>query len=256
VVYLRSFGDDHATREHIEQQVSGLEFGGGTYAYPFSIEEELASAFREVGPFVAIGDPRVRPVANSPAPSPVAPGVAEPEQFLGANREYVDTNDWQKRVIDLVSRAQLIVVRIGRTTGLRWEIEEVVARADPSRLLLLVTTKKEYERFRSTFEARFLHGLPNYLPWYRAASLGGITGIVRFATNWKAEMISFRQFPFYDDRDMPLAQALKVALIPVFDELKMAYVAPKPNRFRTGCFILILAAVCGSILAVIASMFP
>ena len=120
VVYLRSFTADRTTAK------------GVTFSSWFTEEEQLVRVMRDVGPLVAIGEP----------------GELLPS--LGAARLYVGTDDWQQVVHDLLARARLVMLRIGQSPGLYWEFENVVRRARPEQIVLLVPQdERVYEEFRA-----------------------------------------------------------------------------------------------------------
>lgn len=97
ILYLRSFEDD-----------TGL--------LP-KHEENLVTALAPFGPMIGIGRP------------------GEFFQTLGVARVYCG-DDWQGQIRDWVNVAGMVVIRIGESQGLRWEIDTVVASLKPTRLLL------------------------------------------------------------------------------------------------------------------------
>jgi hypothetical protein len=93
VLFLRSFSADWVF------DVASLMLG----AHALSQEEELARVFKKVG--------RVLTVAR--------PGAA-PE--LGAERIALDHEAWRRDVAALVARAKAIILRLGSSEGLVWEL--------------------------------------------------------------------------------------------------------------------------------------
>jgi hypothetical protein len=136
VLYLRFFADDGAD-VHVRTGWAQGHLQG-------TVEEQLALAMRAVGPFVAIGQP----------------GEALPE--LGAARLYVAHNAWQAMVLALAERARLVVFRVGTTPGFWWEVEQMLTRLPPERVLVFFPdgTQALYPKFRATAEARFKRPLP------------------------------------------------------------------------------------------------
>jgi len=153
VVYLRSFAADSLGAGVISSWPL-LKFGYLTH------EEQLAAVMNELGPFVAIGDPR----------------EALPD--LGADRIYVREGDWQKRVQELLKDACLVVLRAATTDNFWWEFQTVKAHVAPERVLLLVSaTGASYEAFRS----RAAEILPSALPELgRRKRLGHLRAIIAF----------------------------------------------------------------------------
>ena len=118
VLYLRSFRDDN----------QALLFDSGFRVFGHAMrllsvaspEQELAWLLNGHGPVVAIGKP------------------GEPLPELGAARLYVSHADWQRVVLDLMQRAALVVVRVGNSPGVAWEIEQALRTVPRQRLLLAV----------------------------------------------------------------------------------------------------------------------
>ena len=120
VIYLRSFHDDG------EMVIRGFQSMPAAVASVYgavmlmSPEQELAHILRRVGPVVAIGKP------------------GEPLPELGAARLYVPHDRWQQTVFSLLDRAALVVVRVGTSAGVMWELDQVIARVPRSKTLFLL----------------------------------------------------------------------------------------------------------------------
>lgn len=102
VLFLRSFGEEMAK----------MPFEGELY------EESLVEVFQRLGPVVAVGRPDFR----------------LPD--LGAARVYLANEDWQRGVLFLLEQAQIVLLQAAQTEGVAWEIEQVLQRTPPERLLL------------------------------------------------------------------------------------------------------------------------
>jgi len=134
VIYLRPFDAD---RRH------------GWY------EHRIAKAMRKFGPIVTIGRPREK-----------LPGTG----YIA--REYLPDGEWQEHVLGLLDRAELIVLRMGRSAGLAWEVEQVVRRGRPDRLIVCFgpeavprligrrDSTTAYQEFCDQFGGLFPNGLP------------------------------------------------------------------------------------------------
>ncbi|MGZ5185640.1 MAG: NINE protein [Caldimonas sp.] len=118
VLYLRSFRDDDdaliddggsAVFRHLMQALA-----------PPSPEQEMADILARLGPVVAIGKP------------------GEPLPQLGAARLYVSHELWQDKVRELMRAASLVVVRVGASPGVLWEIEQALATLPRQRLVLAI----------------------------------------------------------------------------------------------------------------------
>ncbi|MFF7505287.1 hypothetical protein ACFZBM_38635 [Streptomyces lavendulae] len=199
VLYLRSFEDDSVTKSlHLL----------GSYAIgfqQFTEEQELTLALSPAGPVIAVGQP------------------GEQLPLAGAHRLYMD-EDWQNRVIELMTRARLVVLRLGTTEGVWWEFEQALARVGPERLLLLVPSDPEdaYEHFRQRAHPRIsLPALPDPPAlglWHSPMS---VRGALFFGPDWTPHFIDLHRAP------LPLARGSEVrvefvrkALEPVFARLR------------------------------------
>lgn len=112
LLYLRSFQDD--ARIIDRGDLWRLVFFASRYETP---ERSLAKAIDDVGTLVAIGKP------------------GETLRPCGAARMYVDGDHWQEVVSKLVADSRLVVLRIGRTRGFWWEVQHVLERCDPRKIL-------------------------------------------------------------------------------------------------------------------------
>lgn len=152
-------------------------------------EELLAYAFRRVGVVVAIGDPKEHlPLLGSTRIYAATPGSAES----------VDDETWRMAVERQIEKAQIILLHIGLSDGLRWEVNRVVELADPHRVVLCVNREQKrglsfkmilrgvrsaeihaiqemWSQFRKNFEAIFPHGLPETL---------GEARFIKFDSDW------------------------------------------------------------------------
>jgi hypothetical protein len=107
VLFLRSFDDDDIHDLTGRTGRIGLHRG----------EENLCRALRRLGPVVAIG----------------RPGERLPE--VGAARLYVSDRTWQVAVRCFLEQAQVVVIMVGRSSGVRWEIQTALNIFRPEGLL-------------------------------------------------------------------------------------------------------------------------
>lgn len=108
ILFLRSFSDD-------EVKYKSKFFGGKRY-----FEELLAVDLWREGPVVAIGRP------------------GEPLPRFGACREYHSDDTWQARVLELIGIAKGIVMLVGLTEALGWEIHQLRDRNALGRTIFLI----------------------------------------------------------------------------------------------------------------------
>jgi len=201
VLYLRSFGDE---------STAGRVVGGGHLLFSgwtlgFSTEEEqLSSAFSATGPFITIGKP----------------GEKLPE--LGAALTYVGDDQWQDVIAQEMARAALVVLRVGETEGLSWEVRTATQQVKPERLVLLISPNpKRYERFREMTQEYFPGGLPGCSGWTTKTSFGSLKGLIYFDADWTPRLVELAVPRFRRNVRKPLVPALKTALIPVFQQLNI-----------------------------------
>ncbi len=156
IVYLRSFTDEVSIARE---------------------EEDLATIFGDVGPFVAIGRP------------------GDPLPPLGASRFYVADSDWQGFVAGLLRKASLVIVLAGRTQGLAWEAAQCRQLLDPRRLVILVPLEEaNYNGFRESFRS----GARIELPQHHEFWAGGyrtklLCGVVIFDSAWRPQIRLFER---------------------------------------------------------------
>jgi hypothetical protein len=198
IVYLRSFQDDITAASPLLVR----DDEGRIHPRLITEEEQLAAVMKEIGPFVAIG----------------RPGEELPE--LGADRMYVQHEKWQEEVITLISIAQLVVIRIGVTEGVLWELRTALRLVKPERLVLLVPEEKQYEAFCRTYAVLFPAGLPPYQS--SAVDAMSIDGIISFEPDWMPQFRCLQESSRYSGNN-PLKAAVKIALIPVFERLGLPY---------------------------------
>ena len=126
VLYLRSFGDDAAP----DYTGSLVPFGAEQ-----TVEMRLARALGRVGPMISIG----------------RPGERLPE--IGSNRFYVSDGEWQQAVRHFLETAAAVVIVVGRSTGVTWEIRTALDKVPRERLLLafphLLTAEQRTWKLRS-----------------------------------------------------------------------------------------------------------
>jgi hypothetical protein len=125
VLILRAFRDDGI-------RSSGRDFGKlwrrpATWFRAPSFEELLADEFRNVGPPIIVG----------------APGERLPR--LGASRAYFADKEWREAVGRLIEEAAIVIILIGDTENLFWELRTAVGRRSWDSVILVVPsiTKKK-----------------------------------------------------------------------------------------------------------------
>ncbi len=149
VVYLRPFEADRRERWY---------------------ERRIARAVKELGPVITVGRPQEE--------LPATPYMA---------REYLLEDEWQARVLDLIDRAQLLILSVGTSAGVVWELEQVVRLERPERLVLClgsdavprIRANRNAGALYRTFCERFARMFPKGLPADPRGS-----AFVAFARDW------------------------------------------------------------------------
>jgi hypothetical protein len=159
ILFLRAFGDDGQL----------LNKGGYLTFFTKTFEERLAETLQGVGPVVAIGSPREK----------------LPE--LGAARMYVDDAHWQRRVQAVMRRAQMVILQVGESEGLVWEVKQALRQLRPEQLILAVpfytgeqSSADRYFKFRVQTIDLFPQFLPQDL---------GLATFIYFGPNWEPRIL-------------------------------------------------------------------
>ncbi|WP_344646987.1 hypothetical protein [Cryptosporangium japonicum] len=164
VLYLRSFGSDDAAARPNAAPVSTLWVRGRTE------EEELARVFERAGRVVAVARP------------------GEDVPHVGAYRYAIADADWQFEVRRLMSAARLVVLALGSTAGLRWELERAFESLPPERLVLLIPGgEPTYEEFRRTAPGPARTAYPRY-PTGKSITSSWVKSVVRFDPDWSPQV--------------------------------------------------------------------
>jgi len=207
VLYLRSFKDD-------EKIARAIAF--------YSIEQEMKVAFFEIGPFIAMAQPD--------KPDPIDPGAA---------RMRLPPDSWQRQVGEEMSRAALVIMRIGQSDGFWWELSEAPKRVKPERLVLLIPGEdgQLYETLRQRASEWLPCELPEYKPRRRPFAVQG--GIVYFEPDWTPHVRRFRTVwlrqTFWD----LFSAVLKIELKPVYEQLGVEWSKPAVQPFQL-LYLLVL----------------
>jgi hypothetical protein len=176
-LYLRPFRDDETHDIRTPYKALDRLINWLIYAVDWIIddsvssEEKLISGFETCGPVLAIG----------------RPGEWLPP--LGACRLYVDDQHWQEVVHDLIRRSACVLIRLGRTDGLRWELQEAARLLMPEQLVLYLPLgggwfrgdrQKHYEKLREWAD----ECLPLHLP-----ELIGNACVIYFDAGWDPHLL-------------------------------------------------------------------
>lgn len=131
------------------------------YLRPFEVdqanqwyERRIVRSMKQLGPVVTVG----RPDEELPA----TPYIA---------RDYLPEDDWQQHVLDLIGCAQLVIVHVGTSEGLAWELGQLIRQGRPEQIVVCLghetvprlPGKLDPTAYHEFFE-RFNHLFPKGLP--------------------------------------------------------------------------------------------
>jgi hypothetical protein len=124
ILYLRSF---HYDSPEPSLEVDRL-FAGIDHKWGASSEEKLVTALQEIGPVVAVG----------------MPGETLPQ--LGAVRFYFGDDEWQEKVLELMSLARFVILQAGHSKGTEWEMSVVKNKLQPQQVIFSFVHWQEQSR--------------------------------------------------------------------------------------------------------------
>jgi len=208
VLYLRSFDADEAAAK-----LKGR----------LTKEEHLTQLLARIGPVVAIG----------------RPGESLPR--VGARRLYVNDEQWQSTVEELIKSARLVALRTGRSSGLRWELRKCVELLRPEQLLIVVSTKAALNEMLAEL------GAPAALPfWLGLRPIAGIRAFVIFREKWKPIVLRVKSSRRWYVRSVNwsyIGPRLAFTLRPVFAQLGAAWPRPAIGIPNIGISLAIIVEV-------------
>lgn len=202
ILYLRSFKDDKkAAILPSTTRTDSDGFPTEVVTLDYTEEEQLNAVMGEFGHFITI----------------CRPDEALPHS--GASRLRVG-HEWQKHVQELMVKSLFVVIRLGATDGLLWELTTAVRYLEPCRLLLLVPFgEREYNKFCKKHQDMFPKSLPSY---DEREKVGTLRGIICFQEDWTPELLTLKTSALYPPTHS-LQSALRVALLPFIDRSNVPY---------------------------------
>lgn len=183
ILYLRSFKDDELTAKEVN---SFLRPG-------VSEEEALVTVLDDIAPVLGVGRPN--------------------EKYLpdGAACFVITDAQWQEKVAELAQKAELVVLRLGSTAGVLWELQYCLENLDLKKLLLILPNSKSASRPEDILEVLEQRGI-NLNGDYtgKRRGKGSIWGVL-----------------YFDDYNQPVCQPLRLprllsGLVPLEDKMREA----------------------------------
>ena len=165
LLYLRSFiNDGKVSKAH--QPI---------FSFVRSVEESVVAELTKIAPVYAIGRP------NEHLPE------------LGARRLYYSDDQWQGAIQNLADCASGIVMRVGPTDAVVWELEHIVQSVTPRRFaLILARSDLQPESGPSAYDVfldKTKHMLPTPLCAIPAMHFKSDVCVVLFADDWASTSI-------------------------------------------------------------------
>lgn len=168
VVYLRSFAAEGETLFDRLQYGFTAKNVHGLPAYHHNVGHAVTDVLRVIGPPVELSRKAARKAA---------------EPFVGYRRASapkqvsVDDRDWQQTILAWLPGAALVVVQLDVSAGLGWELEQLVRKVRPTRILLVLPpTQHEYGQARDWAGRFFPAAFPAHLP---------LTRLMTFRPDWQ-----------------------------------------------------------------------
>jgi len=190
-------------------------------------EELIALVMNEIGPCVAIG----RPYEKFPQ--------------LGFKRVYLgDHHQWQDAVLEYMVQAQLVILLIGSSPSLLWELAKAVELVKPERLLFLISSETEFRRLAGTL----LPYSPPEIPRNAIFPAATFRTVLYFDPDWTPHYaIPEAPSHFRQTLAQKITPTLKMALRPVYAHLHLEWKQPPIVLLRilyeatfAGCLLLVL----------------
>lgn len=160
VLFLRPFERDPSDKATL---IKGLAPGD-----PF----ELAAVkeLRRLGPVIAVGKP------------------GEKLPPLGAGRLYVPEDRWQTVILELLAASQYVFFVFGSTAGLFWELQTIVERVHPAKVIVCIPPDRRGENRREAwlrFRDRTRDVFPKPLP-----ENPGPAFLMHFDESWRPILVA------------------------------------------------------------------
>lgn len=122
ILLLRSFKDDRLQVES-EMRYDTSQ----ALRVKKDYEEIISEQLKLFGPVIAVGEP------------------GEERRPLGAARQYMSNEEWQQKVGELAKEALIIILILGRTKGVKWELSRLAQLNQLKKVILVIPPVKKKE---------------------------------------------------------------------------------------------------------------
>lgn len=226
VVYLRPFSEDES---HIKKLLPWKFISSFT-----SEEEQLSKVFKDFGQFIAIENP------SKSLPTP------------GADKIHIGDAEWQKFVLEIFQKAKLVVIRLGSSQGILWEITNAIDLLEPKQLLFIATKLKsdEYNELKKAIRENYDIELPP-ITEIQGRRIGN-GSFIAFNENWEPKVLPWK-IPYFK-RGISSKRVYNHVLQPIFEKFQVPWKPTKNNIWlvvATGLlssFFLILLITVGKVI--------
>lgn len=130
VLYLRSFVDDTTTKKGVSSFIDNR-----------TEEEIVIDVFSDIAPVYAIGDPKDKKMPH------------------GASRIYVSDEEWQSTVYELALKAELVLLRLGKTDSFWWEVEMVISNIPLNKIIFIVPYSDTFDNVAVLYKILIKHNI-------------------------------------------------------------------------------------------------
>jgi hypothetical protein len=107
---------------------------------------------------------------------------------------YVSNEDWQSVATDLMERSQLVILQVGETRGLQWELDRVDELKQPGEVILFTPFGlfRNTKRKESAYSA-FHEWAPTCIPGEFPAEIGKASFLYfEPGTGWTAKTLTYK----------------------------------------------------------------
>lgn len=152
----------------------------GSHRSVMDQQVELGVVFNRIAPYVAIGRP-TETFRNTD---------------LHAAKKFVPDDQWQRVVLDWLSRCAAVILEVGSSHGIKWEVEQVLRLVLPTMVLLVLPGRQEdYAIFLRNIGHLFPKPLPEIAPPSR---------LLTFDTAWQP--LYLEEGFYLDDKLQPFLE--------------------------------------------------